>query len=400
MDVHNYRRRLEQSVNKILSSDMPQENKDALADFKSHLSAKGLSIARVEHYVFHLSRIYRFIGKRFGELTDADVLRVLESIHNHPEWGGRYKHDLKISLRVFLRWLCERKICDVDASVVRSRYRNKQTLPEEILTEDEIKGLAEACDNLRDRAFVLVLYESGCRIGEILGMKIKHIQANEYGFALTVSGKTGSRRVLILSSAPALANWLNIHPYRNNPESYVWLGLSNRNKNEPLVYPGVLMMLKKIAERAGIKKRVNPHSFRHARATHLANHLTEAQMKQYFGWVQGSDMASIYVHLSGRDVDSALLKLNGIKIDERKVEERLKAQTCPRCGQINSPASKFCCKCGSPLRLDVALTAEEVRASGDEVVNELVKDSDIQEVIIRKMLISPSLKEKMQRLLA
>ena len=44
----------------------------------------------------------------------------------------------------------------------------------------------------------------------------------------------------------------------------------------------------------------------------MANYLTEAQMNVYFGWVQGSDMPSIYVHLSGRDVDYAILKANGV----------------------------------------------------------------------------------------
>ncbi len=73
---------------------------------------------------------------------------------------------------------------------------------------------------------------------------------------------------------------------------------------------------KRIAEKAGIKKRIHPHLFRHSRSTHLAKHLTEAQMKQYLGWVQGSDMAAIYVHLSGRDVDDALLRCTGYSQSE------------------------------------------------------------------------------------
>ena len=48
----------------------------------------------------------------------------------------------------------------------------------------------------------------------------------------------------------------------------------------------------------------------------MANHLTEAQMNEYFEWVQDSGMPCIYVHLSGRDIDDAVLKANGIvKID-------------------------------------------------------------------------------------
>ena len=75
-------------------------------------------------------------------------------------------------------------------------------------------------------------------------------------------------------------------------------------------------MLHVTAIRAGIAKRVNPHSFRHARASNLANFLTEAQMKEYLGWVGDSRMASTYVHLSGRNIDNALFKLNGIKTED------------------------------------------------------------------------------------
>lgn len=52
-----------------------------------------------------------------------------------------------------------------------------------------------------------------------------------------------------------------------------------------LAYNSLRTILRIIAEKASIKKKVIPHAFRHARATHLANSLTEAQMKEFFGWV-------------------------------------------------------------------------------------------------------------------
>jgi hypothetical protein len=47
----------------------------------------------------------------------------------------------------------------------------------------------------------------------------------------------------------------------------------------------------------------------------MANPLTEFQMNHYFGWTQGSNMPSTYVHLSGKDLDGAILKMNGQKVD-------------------------------------------------------------------------------------
>lgn len=68
---------------------------------------------------------------------------------------------------------------------------------------------------------------------------------------------------------------------------------------------------------------MNPHAFRPASATHLANILTEAQMKEFIGWIQDSDMASVYVHLSGRDVDRAILKLYGMMMDDERSNGKL-----------------------------------------------------------------------------
>ena len=54
-------------------------------------------------------------------------------------------------------------------------------LPEELLTEEEVKRLAEAAENPRDRDFILTLYESGCRVGELISLRLKHVQFDNYG---------------------------------------------------------------------------------------------------------------------------------------------------------------------------------------------------------------------------
>ncbi|MGB9659774.1 MAG: tyrosine-type recombinase/integrase [Nitrososphaerales archaeon] len=398
MDLHNYSGRLERALLEIKNSHMSEENKKAIEDFKSYLIIKGLSLARIENYVQRLKTVALILNKSFLKTTKEDLVKVLEEIISNKNWSERYKYDFKISIRAFFRWLKQTYGHDVEIDWIKATHTKKSVLPEEILTEDEVKRIAEKADNPRDRAFVLVLYESGCRIGEILSLRIKHVQSVEHGMSLSVNGKTGSRRVLIISSAPALANWLNLHPFKDNPEAFVWLGIGNKNKNQMLRYGAVYDLLKKLAKLAGVNKRVTPHAFRHARATHLANCLTEAQMKQFFGWIQGSDMASIYVHLSGRDVDDALLRLNGLSKDEIKKQEILKVQFCPRCDKKNSPASKFCCKCGSVLDLKTALEIDEKRRYGDEVISMLAKDPEIQAMIIRKAMNEQEFREKLRKI--
>ena len=146
-----------------------------------------------------------------------------------------------------------------------------------------------------------------------------------------------------------LAKWLEVHPRRNNKEALLWVNLSTNYKKEGLTYQALRINLIKIAEKAGIKKKITPHLFRHSRATHLAKDLTEAEMNVYFGWVQGSDMPATYVHLSGRDVDDKILQLHNLKPKDRDREDALRAKKCPRCQYICSPTDSYCGRCGTVL---------------------------------------------------
>ncbi len=75
-------------------------------------------------------------------------------------------------------------------------------------------------------------------------------------------------------------------------------------------------------EKTDIKKRVHAYLFRHTRITEAASFMTESEMDHYFGWVQGSNMPQVYVHLSGREVDDKLLRHYKLKKSGRGGEGR------------------------------------------------------------------------------
>jgi len=264
---------------------------------------------------------------------------------------------------------------------------NHKILPEHLLTEDEVKKLAEACQNQRDRALILVLYETGCRVGEILTLRVGDVQFDQHGAIMIVKGKTGPRRVRIIFSAKALTEWLNHHPAKRDLEAPLWTSFESANSTKPLQYYAFRKMLSVMAKRVGIGKRVNPHSFRHARASNLANVLTEAQMKEYLGWVGDSRMASTYVHLSGRNIDNALLKLNGIKTEDEvnSEEHKLRIKTCLRCQESNSPTSSFCARCGCPLDMKTAMQLHEEESKTDNVMDNLLEDPEVKELLLSKL---------------
>jgi hypothetical protein len=77
----------------------------------------------------------------------------------------------------------------------------------------------------------------------------------------------------------------------------LWINIGNTRRGRHLKYAAIRAMLRELFRQAGIDKKANPHIFRHSRATFLADYLTEFQMNQYFGWIQGSDMPSTITSL-------------------------------------------------------------------------------------------------------
>lgn len=392
MDIHNYDRRLELGVAQLAEDkNLTPSNRKSIQEFLKFAQADGLSVPRQVRYLFVLRKLSRLLGKPFRQATKDDMVRIV-SIIGKEGTAEDTKRSEKECIKRFYKWLKndEEEGYPVEVRWIKSsRKNNHRVLPTGLLTEDEVKKMAEACQNPRDRALILLLYETGTRVGEILSLRVGDIQFDDYGAIMIVNGKTGPRRVRAIFAAKALSEWLNHHPSRENPELPVWTTFERTGSIEPLEYYAFRKMLHGTARRVGITKRVNPHSFRHARASNLANVLTEAQMKEYLGWVGDSRMAATYVHLSGRNIDNALLKLNGIKTEAEVDQEEhpLKIQRCTRCDEVNPPTNRFCSKCGVPLNLKTAIELENERRATDEIMNVLFEDATFRksvETILRQ----------------
>jgi integrase/recombinase XerD len=409
LDVHNYERNLETALARVRKSKtISDDNKVHILKFHDHCFSEGIGYARIIKYIDLLSRLSEFLQKDFSQAKEGDVRKVVEKIERskYADWT---KHDFKVALKKFYRWLKRKEDYPKEVKWIKTTIKNSNhKLPEELLTEEEVLKMIEAVDNPRDKAMISTLYESGCRIGELLSLRLKHIKLDQYGAQVILSGKTGMRRVRLWMSCPYLISWMNIHPLKDNPDSPLWTEYKRRKRQEKdriiyirehTNYRAAVMVLQRAAQRAGIKKKIHPHLFRHSRATYLAKHLTEAQMKEVFGWTQGSEMASIYVHLSGRDVDDALLKVYGVKKDEDKKEESiLKPKECPRCGFVNEKTAKFCSKCSLVLDIETALKVDKKIGDLNQITLALIERPKVKKVLAQE-LAETGLGEKLKEIL-
>lgn len=384
IDIHDYEGRLRLAESK-LHNPILERNRELLKDFEKQLLSEGLTAARVTKYLDTLRRISDMLGRSFEEATEGDIRNLVYRIER-SEYSPWTKHDYKVALKRFYKWLKgNNQEYPPEVRWIKTTLKARdELLPEDLLTEEDVMRLVDSCDNPRDKAFIITLYESGARIGELGSMLIRDVKFEEGYTSLTLRGKTGARRVIVVAATPYLMNWVQNHPLKNKPDSPLWVNMGTVNRYRAMSYPALAKILKVTAEKAGLRKRVHPHKLRHSRATFLASRLTEAQMNQVFGWKQGSEMPSIYVHLSGRDLDDALLGVYGLKKRE-ETEPKLKPKICPRCQTPNQFDARFCIKCGLALDVKVAMEVEEARKATDTIMDMLMKDPEFKRLLKKKL---------------
>lgn len=386
--VHNYQKRIEGAKRLISDSkEISEKNKSIIFDFEKDCFANGLSPGRVVRYLWDLKTIaIKWLKTDFEKATKNDIKAVVAGIEM-SEYAPRTKRDFKIALRQLYKFIRGTEEAPEEVRWFKTTLKHSdRKLPEEMLTESEVQNMIRAAQTPRDSAFIAMLYETGCRIGEIMELKIRNLSPSEPGMQVMLSeGKTGARRIRIIASVPYITKWLNEHPASGRRDAPLW----QCRTGEAMGYKTVTKLLSQLKRKCGIDKRVHPHLFRHSRATQLAKHLTEAQMKQYLGWAQASKMAAVYVHLSGRDVDNAIMKMNGLEPEnDSEAKAVLKPRECSRCGQSNASTFDYCGRCGMPLDEKAAaemLREDLARKEADSKLDRLVRDPEFREFLLSKL---------------
>jgi len=355
-DVYNYPRRLEKNKEAIAK----MRNGLVSLNFLDHLLVQGLTPARVSKYAAHLRTLLRVIDFQPENATKQDVEKVVAWIQSraYAEWT---KHDLKLILKKLIQYA---KTGSADRNAQYSEevawiplnVKQQTTVTaEDLLTTEDITNILKNTRNARDYALLYTLFEGALRITELLTMKIRSVEFRNGYCVLSVSGKTGFRRVTVVLAYRALLNWLNEHPYRNDPDAPLWVSLSTNGDRRPLHYTTFREILKNTAKKAGVKKRVWGYLFRHTQLTALAKKLRESQLKGIAGWTQSSKMAARYIHLSGRDNENAILQMHGLANNHEEENSVMLLVACPNCGEKNAPATIRCTRCGLILDQKMAL---------------------------------------------
>jgi site-specific recombinase XerD/ribosomal protein L40E len=328
-------------------------NDKSVQKFNQILRADQVTVGTRKTYLFQLSRIRKLLPDDLtcdlGELPEDEVTKVLAKIADISKGTG-----FLITARTMKRFYRSLGRPELAAKI---RVPSKKSRLPDILSEKELKALLDAAGahdgSLRNRLVIELLWETGCRVGELCHLKIKDVQFDQHSAIIYLDGKTGQRRLRAFTCRPDLLEYINNHPFKNNPNEYFFLSSEGHGGNfHQLTGSGVRQLVATLSQRV-LKRRIHPHTLRHTRATELSKYMTDRELKIFGGWKRTS-MLEVYSHLSGRDVDEKLLALHGIKVKDSTQDSSVSVRICRNgdCGAENSPMSVYCQKCGEPLVAD------------------------------------------------
>lgn len=241
-----------------------------------------------------------------------------------------------------------------------------------------------------------VLDDAGGRITEILTLRMKDVEQRPYGFKLNVwVSKTYAHPIPVARSAPALARWLSLHPFRDTPNAPVWLNSYNQQMLYGAAKRKMELIIQRVEEITGksFGKRVWFHLFRHTSATEFMRKGKGSQgvMCKRYGWTVGSRMSSGYAHLVDDDVEEVIAKADATseefqKLSDEKLIVERRPKKCDRCEATNDAFSRFCARCAFPLDRDAAreaFEAEEKREEAETSLEQVMKDERVRKVMLK-----------------
>jgi integrase len=328
-----------------------KENEENFTKYSREMLANGFSskTLHVDAWVINILE-KAFMGKRFEDLTKDDFVRFFAEAPS--KWRIGSVHLMKARVKHFFAWLYGCEPHEFPACVKWIRINNPgrgsktkgiitSISLEDVLKDEDVTKLVDAADHPRSKALIMVLYESAAEAQELLNMKVKDVIRDREHVKVALHGEAGVRYIRVHHASPYLFQWLNIHPKGEDPDAPLW----------NMSYSNLHRTLGAIRRKSGIKKPVSARALRHAGLTKWAKVMPEQLLKLFAGWRPDSKMASIYVHLSGGDLDEKLGEAYGEQPLEQKEFKIEGAQPikCARCKTENPAENLFCWRCGMDL---------------------------------------------------
>lgn len=274
---------------------------------------RNLSPNTIEAYRNDLAHLEAFMMRNDLKLENV----TLEQLHTFAaslhEYGITPRSQARVlsGVRSFFRFLLLDGVVESDPTELLEWPSLPEHLPV-VLTLEEIDRIEDSIDlskaeGARNRAIIEVLFSCGLRVSELVNMKLSDLYLEDR--VLLVRGKGNKERLVPVSNKAIadLKRWFfdrNLMKIKPGEDDYVFL---NR-RGAHLTRTMILIMVKRQAEEAGIKKTISPHTFRHSFATALLQGGADLRSIQAMLGHEKIDTTLVYTHISNEQLRKAILE--------------------------------------------------------------------------------------------
>lgn len=303
-----------------------KNSKDIVSRYRRYLKLeKGYSANTLDAYMRDVDKLYRYLA-----VEQVNVLDVkLENLEHFAAFisdlgiGPRSLARILSGVRQFYRFLVIDGYLEVDPTELLESPKQPDHLPE-VLSTAEVDLLEQAIDlskweGHRNRAIIEVLFSCGLRVSELTNLKLSNLYIEEQ--YIRVMGKGSKERLVPISprALDELNYWFadrNVMKIKPGEEDYVFL---NR-RGHHLTRTMILIMIKRYAVEAGIKKTISPHTLRHSFATSLLEGGADLRAIQAMLGHESIGTTEIYTHIDTSTLRQEILEHHprNIQYNERQ----------------------------------------------------------------------------------
>lgn len=287
-----------------------------LQKFKQYLLLeKGLSSNTLDAYVHDVEKLFKHLeekGLRPLDVKLEDLEEFLASLHDKAGIHPRSQARMLSGIRAFYRYLVLDGHLEADPTLLLESPKIGMHLPE-VLSVEEIDSLIAAIDlskreGQRNRAIIETMYSCGLRVSEACSLKLSDLYLSE-GF-IKVEGK-GSKQRLVPISDRAIAEIMDYMtdraeiPIKPGYEDYLFVSAHFKKQMSRIT---LFHIIKELAEEAGIKKTISPHTLRHSFATHLLEGGANLRVIQSMLGHEDIGTTEIYTHIDAHRLRSEIIE--------------------------------------------------------------------------------------------
>lgn len=273
-------------------------------NFKNYLRLeKSLSSNSIAAYEDDIQKLEKYFAEKNIDISPVEV--TYEQLKDFLFWYGSKKPAAKTQartisgLKTFYRFLMLDNEIEDNPAVLLETPKTGFYLPE-VLSVQEIDDIIKAIDlskpeGHRNKAIIETLYGCGLRVSELVNLRITDIHRKEE--YITVIGKGDKQRIVPISKT-ALREIHNYFFYREQlpriyDENIVFLNRRGKKLTRAMIFT----IIKDTASKAGIKKKISPHTFRHSFATHLVEGGADLRAVQEMLGHESITTTEIYTHI-------------------------------------------------------------------------------------------------------